>query len=130
MSETRSLLLFTYLQSRHRLLPCRSAMLKTTPTTRPKRQHAPITLARVYNANILPTSNLCKNLCSNLYNNFHNNPDLRIVLINSNSHLFLYIHLTSFRRFSVEGEDSYSPQSNYKGGYQRDPNRKFSWREL
>ena len=69
------------------------------------RQHVPITPARVYNANMLPTNNLCKNLRSNLYNNLRNNPDLQIApLINSNSHLFLHIHLTSFRRFSVEGD--------------------------
>ena len=62
-------------------------------------------LARVYNANVLPTSNLCKNLRSDLYNNLCNNLDLQIaLLISSNSHLFLYIHLTSFRRFSVEGD--------------------------
>ena len=80
--------------------------------------NAPWTLARVYNANVLPTSNLRKNLHSDLCNNLRNNPDLWIVpLINSNSYLFLYIHLISFKRFSVEGEDSYSPQSNYKGGY-------------
>ena len=53
-------------------------------------------------------SNLCKNLCKNLYsnlcNNLCNNLDLWIVsLISSNSYLFLYKHLTSFRRFSVEG---------------------------
>ena len=75
-------------------------------------------LVRVYNANVLPTSNLRKNLCSDLYNNFCNNLDLQTApLISSNSYLFLYIYLTSFRRFSVEGEDSYSPQSSYKGGY-------------
>ena len=62
-------------------------------------------LARVYNANALPTSNLRKNLRSNLYNNLRNNLDLRTVpLISNNSYLFLYIHLTSFRRFSVEGD--------------------------
>jgi hypothetical protein len=77
---------------------------------RKPREHAPITLACVYNANALPISNLRKNLCSDLYNNLRNNPDLRTVpLISSNSHLFLYIYLTSFRRFSIEGEDSYSP---------------------
>ena len=93
-------------------------------------QHAPIMLVRVYNANALPTSNLRKNLRSDLRNNLRNNLDLRIApLISSNSHPFLYIHLTSFRRFSVEGEDSYSPQGSYKGGYQRDPDRKFLWRE-
>ena len=92
-------------KSQHRLLPCRSATSKTTPTTRPKRQHAPITPARVYNANALPTNNLHKNLHSNLYNNLRNNLDLRTVpLISSNSHLFLYIYSTSFRRFSVEGD--------------------------
>ena len=75
-------------------------------------------LVYIYNTNTLPTSNLCKNLYSNLYNNLHNNLDLQTVfLISSNSYLFLYIHLISFRRFSVEGEDFYSPQSSYKGGY-------------
>ena len=65
----------------------------------------PITLVRVYNANMLPTSNLRKNLRSDLCNNLHNNLDLRIVLlISSNSYLFLYIHLTSFKRFSIEGD--------------------------
>ena len=88
---------------------------------------SPITPARVYNANALPTNNLRKNLYSNLYNNLRNNPDLRtVLLINSNSHPFLYIYLTSFRRFSVEGEDFYSPQSSYKGSYQHDLDRKFS----
>ena len=62
-------------------------------------------LVCVYNANALPTSNLRKNLCSDLYNNFYNNLDLWIVpLINSNSYLFLYIYLISFRRFSIEGD--------------------------
>ena len=65
----------------------------------------PITLVRVYNANVLPTSNLRKNLRSDLRNNLRNNPDLRTApLISSNSHPFLHIHSTSFRRFSVEGD--------------------------
>ena len=62
-------------------------------------------LTRVYNANMLPISNLRKNLCSDLCNNFYNNPDLRtVLLISSNSHLFLYIYLISFKRFSIEGD--------------------------
>ena len=88
-------------------------------------------LVRVYNANALPTSNLRKNLHSDLYNNLRNNLDLQTaLLISSSSHLFLHIYLISFRKFSVEGEDSYSPQSSYKGGYQHDLDRKFSWRVL
>ena len=66
-------------------------------------------LARVYNANALPTSNLRENLCSDLCNNLHNNLDLRTApLISNNSHLFLHIHSTSFRRFSVEGDSKTS----------------------
>ena len=62
-------------------------------------------LAYIYNTNILPISNLCKNLRSNLYNNLYNNLDLQTVsLISSNSYLLLYIHLTSFRKFSIEGD--------------------------
>ena len=62
-------------------------------------------LVRVYNANMLPINNLCKNLRSDLYNNLYNNLDLRtVLLINNNSYLFLYIYLTSFKRFSVEGD--------------------------
>ena len=65
----------------------------------------PITLVRVYNTNVLLTSNLYKNLRSDLRNNLCNNLDLQTaLLINSNSYLFLYIYLTSFRRFSVEGD--------------------------
>ena len=76
-------------------------------------------LVYIYNANALPTSNLHKNLYSNLYNNLHNNLDLRIVpLISSNSYPFLYIHLTSFRRFSIEGDSkTFSSQDSYKGSY-------------
>ena len=79
----------------------------------------PIMLARVYNANVLPTSNLRKNLCSDLRNNLRNNLDLRTVpLISSNSHPFLHIYLTSFRRFSVEGDfKTLNSQDSYKGGY-------------
>ena len=70
---------------------------------------SPITLVYIYNANMLPTSNLRKNLCSDFCNNLRNNLDLRTApLINNNSYLVLYIYLTSFRRFSVEGEDFYS----------------------
>ena len=62
-------------------------------------------LARVYNINIFPISNLYKNLCSNLYNNLYNNPDLQTaLLISSNSYPFLYIYLISLRKFSVEGD--------------------------
>ena len=51
-------------------------------------------------------NNLRSNLCSNLRNSLCNNLDLRTVsLINSNSYLFLYKYLISFRRFSIE-EDS------------------------
>ena len=64
-----------------------------------------ITLVYIYNANVLPTSNLCKNLRSDFCNNFCNNLDLQTVpLINSNSYSFLYIYLISFKRFSVEGD--------------------------
>ena len=85
---------------------------------REPRQHAPITPVCVYNANALPTNNLHKNLRSNLHNNLYNNPDLQTVpLISSNSHLFLYIYSTSFKKFSIEGENSYSPQNSYKSGY-------------
>ena len=66
---------------------------------------SPITPVYVYNANVLPTSNLRKNLRSDLCNNLRNNPDLQTApLISSNSYLFLYIYLTSFKRFSVEGD--------------------------
>ena len=60
-------------------------------------------LVYIYNANIFPISNLYKNLCNNLYNNLYNNLDLQIVLlINSNSYLFLYKLLISSKRSSME----------------------------
>ena len=52
---------------------------------------------------MFPISNLRKNLRSDFCNNLCNNPDLQTApLISSNSYPFLYIYLTSFRRFSVE----------------------------
>ena len=79
----------------------------------------PIMPVCIYNANILPTSNLRKNLCSNLYNNLYNNLDLQTApLISNNSYLFLHIYLTSFRRFSMEGDfKTLNSQNSYKGGY-------------
>ena len=62
-------------------------------------------LVYIYNTNILPTSNLHKNLYSGLYNNLYNNLDLQtVLLISSNSYLFLYIYLTNFRKFSIKGD--------------------------
>ena len=57
--------------------------------------------ATIIKIKLYPTSNLHKNLCNNLRNNLA----LRTAsLISSNSYLFLHKHLTSFRRFSVEGD--------------------------